>query len=98
MNDTDPQTEALYREMLMALEPAERFLMGLRMCAAARATVLASLPANLSPVDRKVAILRRYYENDLSETELARVEHALRTGSESKGADRLLPQSSASRP
>jgi len=79
MTDTDPDTEALYRKLLMALEPSERFLMGLRMCEAARATVLASLPDGLSPVDRKIAILRRYYGSDFSEPELARIEHALRT-------------------
>lgn len=79
MTDTDPQTEAIYREMLMAKTPEERFLMGIRMCEMARATVLASLPANLSPVDRKVAILRRYYEHDLPGAELARIELLLRT-------------------
>jgi hypothetical protein len=79
MTDTDLQTEAIYREMLMARTPEERFLMGLRMCEAVRQTVLASLPENLSPVDRKVAILRRYYENDLSSAELERIEQALRT-------------------
>jgi hypothetical protein len=78
MTDTDPQTEAIYREMLMARDPGERFLMGLRMCEMARAMVLASLPEDLSPADRKVAILRRYYQNDFSEDDLARIERALR--------------------
>ncbi|HEY3900318.1 MAG TPA: hypothetical protein VGM54_17040 [Chthoniobacter sp.] len=84
MNDTDPKTEAIYREMLLAKTPEERFLMGIRMCQMARTTVLASLPKNLSPIDRKVAILRRYYESDLSDTDLARVEQALRTAAETK--------------
>ncbi len=52
--------------------------MGLRMCDAARAMVLASLPENLSPADRKLAILRRYYQNDFSENEFARIERAFR--------------------
>jgi hypothetical protein len=78
MNDTDAKTEAIYREMLMAREPGERFLMGLRMCESARATVLASLPEGQSPIDRKIAILRRYYQTDFSEPELARIEQALR--------------------
>ncbi len=64
MTDTDPQTEAVYRNLLMAREPSERFLMGMRMCEAARATVLASLPDGQSPIERKVAVLRRYYQND----------------------------------
>ena len=59
MTDTDPQTEARYRKMLMPRSPEERFLMGLRMCEAARATVLASLSPELSPIDRKIAVLRR---------------------------------------
>ena len=78
MTDTDPQTEARYRKMLMPRSPEERFLMGLRMCEAARATVLASLPPELSPIDRKIAVLRRYYESDFSAEELARIERALR--------------------
>ncbi len=78
MTDTDPETEAIYRKMLLALEPSERFLMGLRMCEAARMTVLASLPEELSPIERKVAVLRRYYQNDFSESELTKIEQAIR--------------------
>lgn len=76
MNDTDPQTEALYRRMLMARSSEDRFLMGVRMCEAARATVLASLPEALSPAERRVALLRRYYGGDLDEEELCAVERA----------------------
>jgi len=79
MTDTDPQTEAIYLQMLMAREPSERFRMGLQMCEMARSMVLASLPNELSPIERKVALLRRYYQNDFSEAELARIEQALRT-------------------
>ncbi len=78
MTDTDPKTELLYRQLLMKRSPSERFLMGVRMCETARATVLSSLPAQLSPIERKIAILRRYYQNDLSEEALAKVERALR--------------------
>lgn len=81
MTDTDPQTEAVYREMLMARRPEERFLMCLRMCETARTMVLASLPATLSPIERKVALLRRYYQTDFSEDELVRIEQALRASS-----------------
>ncbi len=76
MTDTDPETEAIYREMLMARSLEERFLMGIRMCEAARATVLASLPPDLSPFNRKVALLRRYYGSDFSEEELRKIERA----------------------
>jgi hypothetical protein len=78
MTDTDPHTEAIYRDMLMARSPEERFLMGVRMCEAARVTVLASLPAALSPVERKIALMRRYYSSDFSEEELAKIARVLR--------------------
>lgn len=78
MNDTDPETEAIYRQMLMARSPEERFLMGIRMCEAAREMVLASLPKGLSKVERQIAILRRYYGTDFEESELCKIENALR--------------------
>lgn len=81
MTDTDPQTEALYRGLLMERTAEERFLMGVRMCEAARATVIASLPPDLSNAVRKVALLRRYYGSDFGAEELARIEAALRRDS-----------------
>ena len=78
MTDTDPQTASVYRQLLMTKTPAERFEMGLRMCEAARATVLASLPPQTA-LERKVALLRRYYSRDFSAVELARIEQALRS-------------------
>ena len=77
MSDTDPQTEALYARLLMERTPEERFLMGVRMCETARATVLASLPPALPEPDRKRALLRRYYGSDFSAAELATIEAAL---------------------
>ena len=81
MTDTDPKTEAIYRDMLMARSPQERFMMGVRMCEVARATVLASLPAGLGLVERKIALLRRYYSSDFSEVELAKIEASIRCAS-----------------
>ena len=78
MTDTDPHTAGVYRQLLMTKSPAERFEMGLRMCEAARATVIASLPPQTA-LERKVAILRRYYSRDFSEVELARIEQSLRS-------------------
>ncbi len=77
MTDTDPHTAALYRDLLMERTPEERFLMGIRMCEAARATVVASLPSGLSEAERKVELLRRYYSRDFSDAERARIEAAL---------------------
>ena len=78
MTDTDPKTTAFYRDLLMARSPEERFLMGLRMCEMARATVLASLPAGLSAAERKIAVLRRYYAADFPEESLAKIESSVR--------------------
>ena len=78
MTDTDPQTTSIYRQLLMTKTPAERFEMGLRMCEAARATVTASLPLQTA-LERKIALLRRYYSRDFSELELASIEQALRS-------------------
>ena len=78
MTDTDPQTEAFYRSLLMARSPEERFLMGVRLCEMARATVLASLPAKISPTERKIAVLRRYYAADFPEETLAKIESSVR--------------------
>ena len=48
MNDTSPEIAELVRQKLMTRSGEERFLMGVRMFDAARAMVLASLPAGLS--------------------------------------------------
>ena len=79
MPDTDPETEAIYRQLMMQRAPVERFLMGIRMCEAARATVMASLPAGQSVAVRKVALLYRYYRGDLGDAESAKIAAALRT-------------------
>jgi hypothetical protein len=49
MNDTPPEIGELVRQKLMARSGSERFVMGTRMFDAARAMVMASLPAGLSP-------------------------------------------------
>ena len=78
MTDTDPEIKALYRELLMARSSGERFMMGIRLCEIARATVLASLPVGLSDMERKVAILRRYYSADFPEETLVKIELSIR--------------------
>ena len=78
MTDTDPQTETFYRALLLARSQEERFLMGVRLCEIARSTVLASLPAGLSPTERKIAVLRRYYAADFPEETLAKIELSVR--------------------
>jgi hypothetical protein len=61
MTDTGHEVEQRYREMLLACSPAERMMMGARMFDTARAMVLASLPPDLSPEDRRRRMFERLY-------------------------------------
>lgn len=61
MTDTPPEIAAMVRRRLMARSGAERFIMGSRMFDAARAMVLASLPANLSEAERRARLFQRLY-------------------------------------
>ena len=61
MIDTSPDVDAMYRAMLLARTGAERVLMGARMFDAARAMVLASLPAGLSESETRRQLFARLY-------------------------------------
>jgi hypothetical protein len=61
MTDTPPEIAELVRQKLMARSAEERFLMGTRMFDAARAMVLASFPAELSPEELKRRLYQRIY-------------------------------------
>ena len=61
MTDTPPEIAEMVRARLMALSGPERFLMGVRMCDAARRMVLASLPAGLPESERKRMIFERFH-------------------------------------
>jgi hypothetical protein len=61
MNDTSPEIAKLVRQKLMARSGSERFVMGAQMFDAARAVVLASLPAGLSPDELKRRLFNRIY-------------------------------------
>jgi hypothetical protein len=65
LTDTPPEIAEMVRIRLMAFSGAERFLMGVRMFDAARRMVLASLPANLSPSERKRLLFERLYGESL---------------------------------
>ncbi len=65
MNDTSPEIEKLYREMLMKRSGEERFLMGCSMFETARTMVLASLPSHLSEDERRRQLCIRLYGRDL---------------------------------
>jgi hypothetical protein len=61
MNDTPPEIAELVRQALMSRSGSERFVMGARMFDAARAMVLASLPAGVPPEDFKRQLFERIY-------------------------------------
>jgi hypothetical protein len=65
MTDTSPEIAALVRQKLMTHSAEERFLMGARMFDAARAMVLASLPAGLPPEMLKRQLFQRLYGQPL---------------------------------
>ena len=61
VTDTPPEIAEMVRARLMALSGAERFLMGVRMCDAARRMVLASIPADLPERERASLLFERFY-------------------------------------
>jgi acetyl/propionyl-CoA carboxylase alpha subunit len=61
MNDTAPNIADYVRERYSAMKPGERFLIGIGMFDAARALVEASIPADLSGLERRRAICERFY-------------------------------------
>jgi len=61
MNDTPAEIDAMVRSRLMARSGTERFVMGSRMFDAARSVVLASFPAELSPLEIKRQLFERLY-------------------------------------
>ena len=61
MNDTSPEIERRFRQMIMSRSGAERLIMGASMFDAARAIVLASLPKDLPEEDLKQKVFERTY-------------------------------------
>jgi hypothetical protein len=65
MTDTSPEIAKLVHARLMALSGAQRFLMGVQMCDAARRMVLASFPADLPADARKRLLYERFHREPL---------------------------------
>jgi hypothetical protein len=61
MSDTPPEIAEMVRQRMMARSGSERFVMGARSFDAARAMVLASLPADLPPQELKRRLFERIY-------------------------------------
>jgi hypothetical protein len=65
MTDTPAEIAELVRKRIMARPAEERFVMGVHSFNAARAMVLASLPAGLSPEEVKRQLFQRLYGQPL---------------------------------
>ena len=61
ITDTSPAIEQMVRKKLMALSGEERFIMAAEMFESARAMVEASLPRELSEIERRQELFRRLY-------------------------------------
>ena len=61
MKDTTPEIEALVRARYLAMTPAQRVVIAAQMFETARAMVLASLPAGLSPEETRRRLCARLY-------------------------------------
>ena len=70
MSDTSPQMEALMRERYRQMTPDERVRIAASMFETARAIVLSSLPPDLDRKQKRLALARRFYGNELPEAAL----------------------------
>lgn len=70
MNDTSPKIEAMVRERYRRMSPDERVKIAASLFETARAIVESSLPPNLSRRERRLAVARRFYGNELPEAAL----------------------------
>lgn len=61
MNDTAQEVSDYVRERYSAMSPEERFLIGIRMFDTVRAFVEASISPDLSDLERRREICRRFY-------------------------------------
>lgn len=61
VNDTSPEIERMARSRYAAMQPVERFMIGMSMFESARAMVLASRPAGLSAEDLRRKLCERLY-------------------------------------
>ncbi|MBF0408565.1 MAG: hypothetical protein HQM10_14545 [Candidatus Riflebacteria bacterium] len=73
MNDTTPELDKKYREMLMALSPVERMKMAGRMFSASKKLVEACILQKKPHIDEKqlrIEIFKRIYGQDFTELQI----------------------------
>ena len=65
MTDTPPDIERMVRDRIMARSGEERFIIGAQMFDGACEMVNASLPKNLSEMERRRLLFKRIYGKEL---------------------------------
>lgn len=70
MNDTTDTVARLVNEHYAAMTPEQRMRIASSMYETARAIVESSLPAGLTPEQRRYAVAKRFYGDDLPEAAL----------------------------
>jgi hypothetical protein len=81
MDDTTEEARKKQLEIIFSKTPEECFLMGIEMINYVRMVVENSIRAeqpNISPTDLKIAVFKRYYGNEFSKEEIARIEESMR--------------------
>jgi len=67
MNDTDPEIERKFFDLIMSRSGEERFMMGVQSFDVAREIVLASLPKDLPPDELNRRLFERIYGASIEE-------------------------------
>jgi hypothetical protein len=65
VTDTPPDIERMVRDRIMARSGEERFIMGAQMFDSACEMVRASLPRNLSDMERRRLLFKRIYGKEI---------------------------------
>jgi hypothetical protein len=81
MNDTTPEARQKQLSIIFSKTPEERFLMGVEMIDYVRMVVENSIRAenpNISVIDLKIAVFKRYYGKEFSQEEITKIEESMR--------------------
>src|ERR1700674_2602090 len=70
MNDTSAAISKVVADRYRSMTPAERWLAASSLFESARKIVESSLPSGLTPEQRRLAVVRRLYKNELPEAAL----------------------------
>jgi len=70
MNDTSAEISKVVDDHHLAMTPAERLLAASSLFESARKIVQSSLPSHLTPEERRLAVVRRFYGSELPDVAL----------------------------